>query len=178
MNLHGYGVLIFKSSWFLVKFRRRYAVSPLMDTAYSSEDSVAKQVYHKPHELVGSKSDSTVLDVCHQDMASEKHDFTGEGSGNVGFDHMLDSVCKDDLVDDKGEEGLVKLDNMLSMKKNILDGKLDEKVDAQVEVDRATGQESTPPTATVTPPNFGTQRNTTWGATSYHKVQVTENDSK
>ncbi|GKB75624.1 hypothetical protein Tco_0942519 [Tanacetum coccineum] len=30
----GYGVLLFKSSWFLVKFRRRYAVSSLMDTAY------------------------------------------------------------------------------------------------------------------------------------------------
>ncbi|GKA48756.1 retrovirus-related pol polyprotein from transposon TNT 1-94 [Tanacetum coccineum] len=30
----GYGVLVFISSWLLVKFRRRYAVSSLMDTAY------------------------------------------------------------------------------------------------------------------------------------------------
>ncbi|GJZ17558.1 retrovirus-related pol polyprotein from transposon TNT 1-94 [Tanacetum coccineum] len=38
MSLHGYGVLVFKSLWFLVKIRRRYAVSPLMDTAYGLED--------------------------------------------------------------------------------------------------------------------------------------------
>nr|GEV73178.1 hypothetical protein [Tanacetum cinerariifolium] len=126
----------------------------------SSEDFVAKQVRHKPHELVGSKSDSVVSKVCHQEVASEKHDFHGEGTGfiytksqdkysipqllqlasnensrpvvdltqlevdnridwNVGFDHMLDSICKDDLVDDKGEKGLVRLDDMMSMEENI-----------------------------------------------------------
>ncbi|GJW35612.1 hypothetical protein Tco_0058532 [Tanacetum coccineum] len=39
MNLHGYGVLLFKSSWFLVKFRLRYVLSSLMDTAYRSFSS-------------------------------------------------------------------------------------------------------------------------------------------
>ncbi|GJU68239.1 hypothetical protein Tco_1254498, partial [Tanacetum coccineum] len=30
----GYGILVFESSWFLVKCKHRYAVSSLMDTAY------------------------------------------------------------------------------------------------------------------------------------------------
>ncbi|GKD96751.1 hypothetical protein Tco_1380648, partial [Tanacetum coccineum] len=34
MSSSGYGVLLFKSSWFLVKFRRRYAISSLMNTMY------------------------------------------------------------------------------------------------------------------------------------------------
>ncbi|GJV33339.1 hypothetical protein Tco_1393739 [Tanacetum coccineum] len=34
MSLHGYGVLVFISSWLLVKFRRKYAVSSLIDTEY------------------------------------------------------------------------------------------------------------------------------------------------
>ncbi|GJV14078.1 hypothetical protein Tco_1359401 [Tanacetum coccineum] len=66
--------------------------------------------------------------------------------GNVGFDHMLDSVCKDDLPHDKFQEGLVKLVDMLSMEENISDSKLDEKVDVEVEVDRAMRKASTSPT--------------------------------
>ncbi|GJR70353.1 hypothetical protein Tco_0016418 [Tanacetum coccineum] len=94
----------------------------------NSEDFVAKQVHHKPHELVGSESNSAVW--------------------TVGFDHMLESVYINEQFDDKGEEGLVKLDDMLSMEENISDVKVDEQRDAQVEVDRATGQASPPPTAT------------------------------
>ncbi|GKC71022.1 hypothetical protein Tco_1116905, partial [Tanacetum coccineum] len=33
-----YDVLVFKSSWFLVKFRRRYVVSSLLDMAYRLPD--------------------------------------------------------------------------------------------------------------------------------------------
>ncbi|GJS01505.1 hypothetical protein Tco_0318013 [Tanacetum coccineum] len=43
----GYGVLVFESSWFLVKCRHRYAVSSLMDTAYRmSEQNPNAQYFH------------------------------------------------------------------------------------------------------------------------------------
>nr|GEZ58862.1 hypothetical protein [Tanacetum cinerariifolium] len=61
---------------------------------------------------------------------------------------MFESVYKNEQVDDKYEEGLVKLDDMLSMEENISDVKVDEQGDAQVEVDRAPVQASPPLTAT------------------------------
>ncbi|GKA75039.1 hypothetical protein Tco_0781417 [Tanacetum coccineum] len=59
-------------------------------------------------------------------------------TGNVGFDNysldnMLESIYKNEQVDDKGEEGLVKQDDMLVMEENISGVKLDEQRAAQVE---------------------------------------------
>ncbi|GKB75733.1 hypothetical protein Tco_0942628 [Tanacetum coccineum] len=50
-----------------------------------------------------------------------------KGDGNVGFDNMLESVYKDEQVDDKGEKGLVKLDDILMMEENISDVKVETK---------------------------------------------------
>ncbi|GJW16829.1 transposase, MuDR, MULE transposase domain protein, partial [Tanacetum coccineum] len=38
----GYGILVFISSWFLVKCRHKYAVSSMMDTAYRMSEDVKK----------------------------------------------------------------------------------------------------------------------------------------
>ncbi|GJS63663.1 hypothetical protein Tco_0678227 [Tanacetum coccineum] len=130
----------------------------------NSEDFVAKQVHHKPHELVGSESNSAVYSQDKYSILQLVQLASNEKSGpvvdstqldvdnridwNVGFDHMLESVYINEQFDDKGEEGLVKLDDMLSMEENLSDVKVDEQMDAQVEVDRATGQASPPPTAT------------------------------
>ncbi|GKE86904.1 hypothetical protein Tco_1560646, partial [Tanacetum coccineum] len=47
--------------------------------------------------------------------------------------NMLESIYKNEQVDDKGEEGLVKQDDMLVMEENISGVKLDEQRAAQVE---------------------------------------------
>ncbi|GJZ03492.1 hypothetical protein Tco_0536767 [Tanacetum coccineum] len=51
----------------------------------SSEDHV-QRVFYNQHELGGSKSVSAVSDVCHQVLASETHDYPGEGSGLIYAD--------------------------------------------------------------------------------------------
>ncbi|GKC35581.1 hypothetical protein Tco_1047965 [Tanacetum coccineum] len=48
----------------------------------TSEDSV-KQVCYKPHDFHYSKSDSAVSDVFHQEVASEKRDWTGKASSFI-----------------------------------------------------------------------------------------------
>ncbi|GJY88256.1 hypothetical protein Tco_0502884 [Tanacetum coccineum] len=83
----------------------------------SSEDFVAKQVNHKPHELVGSESNSAVCEIFAIKMWHPK---------NLSSPVKVQSVYINEQFDDKGEEGLVKLDDMLSMEENISDVKVDE----------------------------------------------------
>ncbi|GJR86166.1 hypothetical protein Tco_0210177 [Tanacetum coccineum] len=58
----GYGVLEFISLWFLVKYRHRYAVSSLMDTAYRMLEHYHPSVRCAPFEaLYGRKCHSPIL---------------------------------------------------------------------------------------------------------------------
>nr|GFB78813.1 hypothetical protein [Tanacetum cinerariifolium] len=89
-------------------------------------------------------SDSAVSYVFHQDVASKKHNYPGEGSGFIYAESQdkysisqllqLASNEKTRLVVDytQLEKGLVKMVDMMLMEEKISDNKLDEKMDVGV----------------------------------------------
>nr|GEV63566.1 hypothetical protein [Tanacetum cinerariifolium] len=82
-RVSGYDVLLFDSSWFLVKCRHRYAVSSLMDTAYSltlleEPSDVVGSTYLADHmrvwfqhDLIAAKGFCNMMSHCRLEMAEK-----------------------------------------------------------------------------------------------------------
>ncbi|GJR32440.1 hypothetical protein Tco_1108672 [Tanacetum coccineum] len=104
--------------------------SSFIYTESQDKYSVSQLLQLASNEKSGPVVDSTQLEVDNQ----------------IDWGMLVLIICW--IPDDNVEEGLVKLVDMLSMEENILECKLDEKEDAELEVDRATGQASTPLTST------------------------------
>ncbi|GJW87684.1 hypothetical protein Tco_0163024 [Tanacetum coccineum] len=119
ISLHGYGVLVFISSWLLVKFRRRYVVSSLMDTAikfiseslrksdkvYQRIEANSLAINHKLDEMIESL-ESLPKETNEKDLAKHEINFISDSlrksdkvyqrieANSLAINHKLDEMIE------------------------------------------------------------------------------------